>query len=94
MEFLDALIYYSFRKNSWRWPCTHRPFSLRRKVSLSFNFFYADVEGRIAFQFCGLYRVPAEGVDVRLPVSGTGEMEWRGMVPVEDLPYRGGPPKG
>ena len=65
-----------------------------RKVSLSFNFFYSDVEGRIAFQFCGLYRVPAEGADVRLPVSGTGAMEWRGMVPFEDLPYRVDPPKG
>ncbi len=63
-------------------------------IALSFNMFCASSDGQIGFWHVGKYRVPAPGVDPRLPVSGTGLEEWRGFVPREKLPHSVDPPKG
>jgi penicillin amidase len=63
-------------------------------ISLSFNLFCAASDGRIGFWHAGKYRVPAPGVDTRLPASGTGDEEWQGFVPWNELPHVIDPPDG
>ncbi|MEE9201045.1 MAG: penicillin acylase family protein, partial [Candidatus Brocadiales bacterium] len=65
-----------------------------RPIALSFNLFCAASDGRIGFWHVGRYRVPAEGVDPRLPASGTGREEWQGFVPWDELPHVVGPQEG
>ena len=48
---------------------------------MSINYFFANVDGDIAYYHLGLHPVRAKGVDVRLPTPGTGEFEWRGFIP-------------
>ena len=55
---------------------------------------YADVEGNIAYQLPGLTPIRRDG-DGLLPVPGwTGEYEWEGWVPYEELPAVLNPEKG
>ncbi|MBK7895862.1 MAG: penicillin acylase family protein [Candidatus Promineifilaceae bacterium] len=50
------------------------------------NFVYADTEGNIAYQMPGLVPIRANGNGL-VPVPGwTGEYEWEGWVPYEELP--------
>ncbi|MEI2608912.1 MAG: penicillin acylase family protein [Candidatus Promineifilaceae bacterium] len=50
------------------------------------NVVYADVEGNIAYQMPGLIPLRQNG-DGQLPVPGwTGEYEWEGWVPYDELP--------
>lgn len=58
------------------------------------NFVYADVDGHIGYQMPGRIPVRAKG-DGALPAPGwTGEHEWRGFVPFDELPFRLDPPEG
>ncbi len=58
------------------------------------NLLYADVEGNIGYQMPGNVPIRAKG-DGTLPVPGwTGEYEWSGYIPFEELPYSFNPPKG
>ena len=51
------------------------------------NFTYADVEGHIGYAFGGDIPVRAKG-DGRLPAPGwTGEYEWTGVIPHDELPH-------
>ena len=51
------------------------------------NFIYADREGNIGYQMPGLVPMRAEGHTGLLPVPGwTGEYEWQGYIPFEELP--------
>ncbi|HHT9117992.1 MAG TPA: penicillin acylase family protein, partial [Candidatus Hypogeohydataceae bacterium YC38] len=63
-------------------------------IPLSFNLFYAGVEGQIGYWHLGKYRLLAPGSDPRLPLSGTGLEEWRGFVPMDWLPHVINPPEG
>jgi penicillin G amidase len=58
------------------------------------NVHYADIDGRIGFHAPG--RVPMRRAgDGTLPVPGwTGEHDWRGLVPFEELPHAVSPPDG
>jgi penicillin amidase len=59
------------------------------------NLVYADVEGNIGYQMPGNIPVRAEGHTGTLPVPGwTGEYEWQGYIPYEDLPFAFNPPEG
>ncbi|MBN9388998.1 MAG: penicillin acylase family protein [Chloroflexi bacterium] len=50
------------------------------------NFVYADIEGNIGYQLTGQWPVRAKG-DGLLPVPGwTGEYEWTGFIPFNNLP--------
>ena len=50
------------------------------------NFVYADTEGNIAYQTPGLIPIRANG-DGLVPVPGwSGEYEWEGWIPYEELP--------
>jgi penicillin G amidase len=58
------------------------------------NFVYADVEGNIGYQSPGRIPIRAQG-DGSLPVPGwTGEYEWVGTIPFDELPYSFNPPEG
>lgn len=55
---------------------------------------YADVEGNIGYQMPGKIPIRARG-DGGLPAPGwTGEYEWQGYIPFEQLPFSFNPPEG
>ncbi len=59
------------------------------------NLLYADVEGNIGYQMPGIIPMRGEGHDGMLPVPGwTGEYEWGGFIPFEELPYAFNPLEG
>lgn len=59
------------------------------------NLLFADVEGNIAYQMPGWIPIRVEGHDGMLPVPGwTGEYEWQGYIPFEELPYTINPAEG
>jgi penicillin G amidase len=58
------------------------------------NMVYADVDGNIGYQFTGTVPVRAKGSGVA-PVPGwTGEYEWKGTIPFDDLPHTYNPERG
>ena len=58
------------------------------------NTVYADIDGNIFYSFPGKVPVRANG-NGRLPVPGwTGEYEWIGYIPFEDLPHIINPEQG
>ncbi|GBD08094.1 Acyl-homoserine lactone acylase QuiP [Candidatus Thermoflexus japonica] len=58
------------------------------------NFVYADVDGHIGYQATGRVPIRAKGNGL-LPVPGwSGEYEWVGYVPYEEMPRRLDPPEG
>jgi penicillin amidase len=58
------------------------------------NTVYADTGGNIAYSFPGKVPIRAKG-DGRVPAPGwTGEYEWTGYVPFEELPHLYNPPQG
>jgi penicillin amidase len=58
------------------------------------NFVYADVDGNIGYQTPGRIPIRSKG-DGQLPVPGwTGEYEWTGYIPFEELPRSFNPPQG
>jgi len=59
------------------------------------NLVYADVDGNIGYQSPGNIPIREDDHDGMLPVPGwTGEYEWQGYIPFEDLPYAFNPPEG
>ena len=58
------------------------------------NFVYADVEGNIGYQSPGRIPIRSKG-DGSIPVPGwTGEYEWVGYIPFDELPRAYNPPEG
>ena len=58
------------------------------------NFVYADVDGNIGYQTPGHIPIRAKG-DGQLPVPGwTGEYDWTGYIPFDELPRSYNPGKG
>ena len=56
------------------------------------NFVYADVDGHIGYYAPGRIPIRASG-DGTMPAEGwTGDSEWTGWVPFEDLPHAFDPP--
>jgi penicillin amidase len=59
------------------------------------NLLFADVDGNIGYQMPGNIPMRADGHDGMLPVPGwTGEYEWQGYIPFDELPYAFNPPEG
>ncbi|MEZ4771496.1 MAG: penicillin acylase family protein [Caldilineales bacterium] len=68
--------------------------ALRQWDSGSQNFVIADTQGNIAMQGTGRTPIRAAG-DGRLPVPGwTGEYEWTGTIPYEQMPFAVNPEIG
>ncbi len=58
------------------------------------NVVYADTQGNIGYSYPGKIPIRAEG-DGRVPVPGwSGEYEWTGYIPFEELPHLYNPPQG
>ncbi len=58
------------------------------------NFVYADIDGHIGYCLAGRLPIRRHG-DGMLPVPGwSGEYEWEGMIPFEELPSQLDPPSG
>ncbi|HEX4840763.1 MAG TPA: penicillin acylase family protein, partial [bacterium] len=68
--------------------------ALRLWTAPAQNFVYADREGNIGYQLPGRIPIRAKGQGL-LPVPGwTGEYEWVGEIPFEQLPSLFNPPRG
>jgi penicillin G amidase len=66
--------------------------ALRHYVVPSQNFVFADVEGHIGYYLPGHIPIRASG-DGSSPADGwTGEMEWTGWIPFDELPHIYDPP--
>lgn len=65
-----------------------------RTMEFNVNVVYGDDQGNIAYWFPGLHPVRPAHVDDRFPASGTGEDEWLGYIPPEDLPHCLNPAQG
>lgn len=61
---------------------------------MSFNFHYADDAGNIAYFHRGALPRRHAHTDPRLPLLGTGEMEWRGIDPPRKMPWVVNPKRG
>jgi penicillin G amidase len=58
------------------------------------NFVYADIEGNIGYQAPGRIPIRANG-DGSLPAPGwSGDYDWIGMIPFDELPRSFNPPEG
>ncbi len=58
------------------------------------NTVYADTQGNIAYNLTGRVPIRSKG-DGRLPVPGwSGEYEWTGFIPFDELPQLFNPPQG
>ena len=67
--------------------------ALRALVAPSQNFVYADVDGHIGYYAPGRIPIRANG-DGSIPADGwTGEMEWTGWIPFDQLPHVYDPPE-
>jgi penicillin amidase len=51
------------------------------------NFVYADVEGNIGYQMAGLVPRRAKGYGLVPSPGWTGEYDWTGFIPFEELPF-------
>jgi len=68
--------------------------ALRRWTVPAQNFVYADRDGNIGYQLPGRIPVRAKGTGL-LPVPGwTGEYEWTGEIPFDELPSSFNPERG
>ena len=68
--------------------------ALARWTSPTLNFVYADVAGHFGYAFAGHMPLRAQG-DGRLPSAGwTGEHEWTGLIPADELPRALDPAEG
>jgi len=68
--------------------------ALRGWICPTQNVVYADRKGNIAYTFPGNIPMRAKG-DGSVPVPGwTGEYEWTGYIPYEELPHMFNPPPG
>ena len=63
-------------------------------IWLTHNFFVATLQGDIGYWHCGRPPLRADGVDPRLPTTGTGEKEWKGVLAPEQIPYWINPKQG
>jgi penicillin amidase len=67
--------------------------ALRGYVVPSQNFVYADEDGHIGYYAPGRIPVRASGDGSRPADGWTGDAEWTGWVPFDDLPHRFDPPE-
>lgn len=72
--------------NAWKAQAAHH--------ALTINWYYADHDGNIGYAHTGFYPKRRSGHDPRLPVPGTGEMDWQGVLPFATNPQVYNPKQG
>jgi penicillin amidase len=89
----DTLVHAIWGMNRAR-SCGEFREALRDWAAPAQNTVYADTAGHIGYSFPGKVPIRAKG-DGSVPVPGwTGEYEWVGYVPFEELPHLYDPPAG
>jgi penicillin G amidase len=68
--------------------------SLESITTPNYNFVYGDVEGNIGSIAPGNYPIRQPGHTGDFPVAGTGESDWQGYIPKEDVPQEYNPESG
>ncbi len=68
--------------------------ALSPRISLSFNLFFATAKGETGWRYEGLVPIRNPHLDPRLPTPGQPENEWRGMVPLDQMPHQLNPKGG
>ena len=58
------------------------------------NFVYADKQGNIGYIAPGQYPIRQPGHTGQYPILGTGEFDWQGFIPSEDVPQAYNPESG
>jgi penicillin G amidase len=66
----------------------------RRWGTPAMNLTYADVDGNIGYQLVGRVPVRERGEGLVPSPAWTGQYEWRGTIPFDDLPHAFNPPDG
>jgi penicillin amidase len=64
------------------------------KMAITINWYYADRGGNIGYIHNGKYPIRQKTQDFRLPASGTGDMEWLGILPFDRNPQVYNPEQG
>lgn len=64
------------------------------RQALTINWYYADEQGNIGYVHTGAYPQRKPGHDPRLPVPGTGEWDWTGILPFSSNPQVYNPQSG
>jgi penicillin amidase len=64
------------------------------KMAITINWYYADKRGNVGYIHNGRYPIRKENQDFRLPASGTGNMEWLGILPFDQNPQVYNPEQG
>ena len=65
-----------------------------QKSDMSINYFFATIDGDIAYYHLGLHPIRPAGYDMRLPAPGTGDYEWLGFLPKSENPHGVNPESG
>jgi penicillin amidase len=88
VESLIGWIESTQARNFWQWR------KAASKNALTINWYYADRRGNIGYIHTGKYPLRKENHDWRFPVSGTGDMEWLGILPFDQNPQVYNPDQG
>lgn len=67
---------------------------LTRRISTSFNFFFAFRSGEIGYRYVGLVPLRPAGVDPRFPTPDTAANQWQGFVSAAQMPRVDNPASG
>ena len=68
--------------------------SLESFSNPAYNFVYADTQGNIGYIAPGKYPIRQPGHTGEYPVLGTGEFDWQGFIPNQDVPQLYNPEAG
>ncbi len=56
-------------------------------LSSNHNMFYTDDTGNFGYWHAGNHVIRKPGIDIRLPQDGRGGSEWRGLLPIQQVPH-------
>ncbi|MFY0476662.1 penicillin G acylase [Achromobacter marplatensis] len=88
---LQSLMAWTHKAQSRNWDQWKQQAA---RHALTINWYYADDRGNIGYAHTGFYPKRKPGHDPRLPVPGTGEMDWDGMLPFGTNPQVYNPRQG
>lgn len=88
---LQSLMAWTHKAQSRNWDQWKQQAA---RHALTINWYYADDRGNIGYAHTGFYPKRRPGHDPRLPVPGTGEMDWDGMLPFATNPQVYNPRQG